>query len=117
MPTYTLPWPPSANTHWVRRKNGGIRISDKARAFRENVYAVVLEAGRKRIDGRVAVSMVAHPPPNVECDIDNFQKETLDALTACQCWIDDSQIDDLRIVRGEVVKGGKMVVEIKEIGT
>ncbi|SFY16614.1 RusA family crossover junction endodeoxyribonuclease, partial [Azotobacter vinelandii] len=38
-----------------------------------------------------------------------------DSLTHAGLWGDDSQIDDLRIVRGPVVKGGKITVKVGEI--
>ena len=116
MTTYTLPWPPSVNRVWMRSRKGGVYLSKRAAKFRTDVYADVLEQGRKHHKGKVSVCMSVQPPnDHRKHDLDNLAKATLDALTAAGVWSDDSQIDDLRIVRGECVKGGKMVVEIREI--
>ena len=114
MTTYTLPWPPSVNGYWRSFRNRQI-ISKRGREFRENAIAAVLEQGRTRTLGRLSVLFRAYPPDRRIRDLDNFIKATADALSHAGVWSDDSQIDDLRIVRGECVKGGKMVVEIKEI--
>ena len=114
MPTYTLPWPPSVNGYW-RSFRGRPIISKRGREFRNDAIAAVLEQGKQRLAGRLSVVFVAHPPDRRTRDLDNHLKAPQDALTAAGVWSDDSQIDDLRIVRGECVKGGKMVVEIREI--
>jgi crossover junction endodeoxyribonuclease RusA len=41
----------------------------------------------------------------------------LDSVGKGGAYLDDSQIDDLRVVRGEVVDGGSARIEIREIGT
>ena len=47
--------------------------------------------------------------------MDNTIKVPCDALTHAKVWKDDSQIDDLRIVRRGVVPDGKMVISITEL--
>jgi crossover junction endodeoxyribonuclease RusA len=45
-------------------------------------------------------------------DIDNRVKAALDALTHAGVYDDDSQIDELLVCRGEIVKGGRLGVMV-----
>ena len=38
-----------------------------------------------------------------------------DALTYCKVYKDDSQIDEMIVKRGDVIKGGQVSVELYEI--
>lgn len=97
----TLPYPPTVNTYW-RRYQGRTLISRKGRAYRREVEALL--AGRDRLAGRLAVSIEAHAPDRRRRDLDNICKSLLDALQHGGLIEDDGDIDDLRIVRGEVDK-------------
>ena len=55
------------------------------------------------------------PPDRRKRDLDNVLKALLDALQHAGCYDDDSQLDDIRIVRCEVRKGGSCVVVITPI--
>ena len=44
-------------------------------------------------------------------------KAMLESVGKGGAYLDDSQIDDLRVVRGGVVEGGSARIEIREIGT
>ncbi|MGP78515.1 hypothetical protein B5F26_27880, partial [Escherichia coli] len=48
-------------------------------------------------------------------DLDNILKAPLDALTHAGLLIDDEQFDEINIVRGKVVPGGRLGVKIYEI--
>ena len=64
---------------------------------------------------RVAVVIEFHAPTRATRDLDNYLKGLFDGLTRSNFWQDDSLVDDLRMVRREVVKGGKLVVTVTEI--
>lgn len=89
-------------------------ISKKGRMYRASVIATLTSRGfyGLRLDERLSVLLVLHPPTRARRDLDNFAKGLLDACTHAGVWLDDEQIDDLRIRRGDVVKGGavRMVV-------
>jgi len=108
-----LPYPPSVNHYW-RSYNGRHCISQEGIAYRKRVSWMVLEQLRKypKYDSRLAVNILAFPPDKRIRDIDNLLKSPLDALGKAGVYRDDSQIDDLRIRRREVVKDGKIEVEI-----
>lgn len=63
----------------------------------------------------LAVVCEVFPPDNRRRDLDNTWKPLADALTHAGVWQDDSQIIDLRLVRGEVRQGGQVVVSISEV--
>ncbi|WP_256824678.1 RusA family crossover junction endodeoxyribonuclease, partial [Pseudomonas aeruginosa] len=48
-------------------------------------------------------------------DLDNLLKGLLDSLTKAGAWDDDGLVDDLRIVRGEVIAGGEVLVTIEAL--
>jgi crossover junction endodeoxyribonuclease RusA len=110
----TLPYPPSLNTIWRRVGNKTLLSSD-GRAYRQAVAAAVLQqAKRRQIAERLAVHIEAHPPDRRRRDLDNLPKSVLDGLTQAGLWLDDSQIDDLRVTRCGVFAGGalRVVVEV-----
>ena len=112
--TICLPWPPSVNHYW-RHGRGGTYMSTAAKAFRKNVQRDVFAAGCPKVQGRLAVTILAYQPSSTKCDLDNLCKGILDGLTHAGVWHDDEQIDDLRIVRCGVLPPGKIIVRITEI--
>lgn len=111
----TLPWPPTVNSYYRNGNRPGFRyLTNEAKAFRTHVSLIVgLERARKVLTARLRVVVVANPPDRRERDLDNLHKGLLDALQHAGVYERDSQIDDLRIVRGPVVKGGQVVVSIE----
>ncbi|MGA7507147.1 MAG: RusA family crossover junction endodeoxyribonuclease [Erwinia billingiae] len=55
------------------------------------------------------------PPTRARRDLDNLFKAPLDSLTSAGFIADDGLFDDVRMVRGEVVKGGRLDVLITEM--
>jgi crossover junction endodeoxyribonuclease RusA len=119
----TLPWPPSANTYWRHPTRGRLAgrhlISEKGRDYRAAVIRQVREQLGK-IDPRtdlVAVTVEAFVPDRRKRDLGNLEKALMDSLTHAGVWVDDSQIDDLRIKRarndkGELIIAGMVKVTI-----
>ena len=105
---YELPWPPCVNNFKFRRF--------VPKEFRESVRAEVwTRSYGEPLSGRLACVIEAHPPTRRRRDLDNISKAPLDALVEAGAFVDDSQIDDLRIVRRDVRKPGKLVVTISEL--
>jgi len=118
--TIKLPFPPSTNQYYRSIRMGqGVRtlISAKGRDYRDAVVGecCVVHLTNIHLGGRLAVKVTLYPPDRRKRDLDNFNKGLLDALTHAGIWGDDSQIDDLRVVRGAVVKGGYVLVEVREL--
>jgi len=118
-----LPMPPSVNHYWakcVKRSKGKpyvhVYLSAKAFKFRGEVIAHVasLESIRTHT-GRIKAVVTLHGATKRSYDVDNFNKALFDALTYSRVYKDDSQIDELIVKRGEVIKGGLLQVELFEV--
>ncbi len=113
-----LPWPPSTNRIWrnvVVRGKPQTLLSKEGREFRSlaGKHCLVSGLSGKRLSGRIEVTLIANPPDKRPRDLDNVLKATLDALTHAGVWLDDSQVDRIEIMRGEVTKGGSLKLSIK----
>jgi Holliday junction resolvase RusA-like endonuclease len=106
-----LPWPISINAYWKSRV---IKIKGAAMAstyvtaagvkFQKNVLAAVIEqlGQHSPLHGRLCVTMRFYSPNARKYDISNFVKTTEDALTKARVWVDDEQIDEGHIYRGQI---------------
>lgn len=112
--TLVLPWPPSVNRYYRRVGNRTI-ISRDGRAYRANALASITEQHTPRLGkARVRIHAIACPPDNRERDLDNLWKAVGDALEFARVIDNDSQIDDLRITRGDPEKPGRLHLDIRE---
>lgn len=110
-----LPWPPG-NNHLFSVFRGRKIKSKKGREYNALVNQYILEANQQyQLAGRLKVKILAYPPTRVRRDLDNLFKAPLDSLTQAGVIADDSLIDDVRMVRCEVVKGGKLEIIITEL--
>lgn len=110
----TLPWAPSVNHYW-RHVGSKVLISRDGRIYRNTVaHACMLQRVANGLTGRLSVRITACPPDRRRRDLDNMLKSCLDAVTHAGVWLDDSQIDSLTIVRGEVVTLGVLMLEVSE---
>ena len=85
-----LPFPPSVNSMWRTPRSGPLAgrtmLSEDGRRYRRAVADAVLEA---------------RMPDRRKRDLDNLPKAVLDGLTHAGVWLDDGQIDDLRVWRSD----------------
>lgn len=122
---FEIPWPPTVNSYKklgavTRTKSGKLyqpRINSEAtKRFYSEVWCslrVMMKCqGLKPFgDARLRVELRLHAPSNRKIDLDNRAKVTLDALQRAGLYDDDSQIDYLLIVRGEIMPPiGKVTV-------
>lgn len=106
-----LPFPPSVNSYWRMFQNRMI-ISKAGRDYRKAVQdAVLLQRANKHIGGSVYVVIEAFRPDNRVRDLDNLLKASLDGLAHSGVFLDDSQIQDLRIFWAKE-KGGKLMISV-----
>lgn len=115
----TLPWPPSTNKAH-RRSGEHIHLAKASTTYRLAVRSLVVAAKLPGLPahGYLEVCVTLCPPDNRRRDEDNFAGKALfDALTKAGVWGDDSQIRRKVTEWGEVVKGGRVVVEIRPMAT
>lgn len=109
-----LPWPPSGNHQHGRSKTGKTYLTERAKSYRSDVGWLA-----KKIDTfgtrKIGIDIEVYPPDSRARDLDNLCKSVNDALMHAGVFKDDSQIDDLRIRRIQVRKGGVLLVRIFEI--
>jgi crossover junction endodeoxyribonuclease RusA len=110
-----LPYPPSVNHYWGI--NGKQRfIGKKGKDFRARVMDAVNEAGYQPLEGRLCVHVALFPPDRRKRDIDNVLKPLLDACEHAGCFSEsDNQIDELHIIRQEVIPEGACTIVILTI--
>lgn len=107
-----LPWPPTVNTYFTVARGRKI-LSSKGRKYKKDIVARF--SSKSPLTGRLKVELLAYPPDKRKRDLDNLVKAVLDALDESNIFEDDSQIDDLRIIRKEKVKDGCLLACIEEI--
>lgn len=130
-----LPYPPSVNHYWqskaIRSKKTHrwtviTYLSKRAKDFRAEVEARVYEQLGKppKLKGRLAIIVHQHYGPSegsthhngIAQDIDNCLKGLFDAMEHGQVYANDSQIDELLVVKKRRAAVGHVEVFIKTIG-
>lgn len=105
-----LPWPPTVN-HYYSVANSRKILSARGRKYKEDcLWVVAGQKPSKARGSRVSVTIHAHPPDKRKRDLDNLLKPVLDVLTESGVIEDDSQIDELTIIRFPVFKTGKVEI-------
>jgi crossover junction endodeoxyribonuclease RusA len=108
-----LPLPNSMNSHW-RHAKGRTYISAQGIAFRTAVGAIASRYGAVAPKGRLSIGLEIFPRDRRVMDIDNRIKSLFDALQHAKVFEDDSLIDEIKVVRRNIVKGGMCRVFISE---
>lgn len=115
MLTLLLPWPPSNNTYY-RHVGHRTLLSAAGRTYRRLVgEACLLQHPRGQVwpfAGRLVVEIVCRPPDRRARDLDNLFKAVGDSLQHAGVYHNDSQIDELRLVRSRPTTGGTLAVTI-----
>jgi crossover junction endodeoxyribonuclease RusA len=107
--TLKLPYPPTTNHAYTVARGRKIKTA-VARQYAAHVHYAVADERRVDPDGwyptttdRLRVVVHVHPPDNRKRDLANTEKLALDAVCSA-LGVDDSQIDQLTLVRGVTLK-------------
>jgi len=110
-----LPLPPSVNSYRTIFR-GRMGISKAGREFKAQVSDYVVEYRVPKLGkARLEMKVIIYPRDRRKQDIDNRIKALWDALGDAGVFDDDEQIDILIIERGEIKKGGGVLVFIDKI--
>lgn len=115
-----LPWPPSINNYYEpRMRRGrflGFQLNTRARAYRANALAALMEQKAARLppDEPVALHILFHVPDRRARDIDNPLKGILDALEFAKVLPNDRQVRRLQVAFSDEppAKPGSVEVEV-----
>jgi crossover junction endodeoxyribonuclease RusA len=108
-----LPYPPTVNNYYAVVRGRKI-LSAKGRQYKVDAAVELLrQSAPRNLTGRLEVLIDLYPPDRRKRDIDGPVKACLDALQDYGLFVDDSQIDDLRIRRRE--RGGFVRVMVSEL--
>lgn len=117
--TLRLPYPPTINNYYgYDRRTGKKFIKKEGKEYRLKVIEILRQALPHRTPNleKLSVWIVANVPDRRVRDLDNLNKALLDAISHAKVvWKDDYNIDDLRIVRGPVTKGGSVIVYVRKL--
>jgi len=108
----TLPYPPSLNRMY-RTFRGRVLISAEGRDYKKMVADLCMVSRVKPITGPITISVDAYRPQK-RGDLDNLFKGLLDSLNG-NCFLDDSQIVEIRARRFDDKTNPRVEVEIKEV--
>jgi crossover junction endodeoxyribonuclease RusA len=109
---FDLPYPPVNNSYY-RNFRGRMVISAKGRAYAAEVARLIGKV--EPISERIDLTIEAFPPDLRRRDLDGIPKALQDALTKCGFWLDDEQIDVLKIVRMPKIRNGKVRLTVQLI--
>lgn len=113
MVVLNLPYPPSVNHMYINAR--GRRFpNEKAKAYKTAISEYVAEYRVPKFeDAKIALIVWAYPPDRRKRDISNLLKIIEDSLQDAGVFNDDFNIDFIEIERGEIKKGGGLVVMIE----
>ena len=107
-----LPLPPSVNSYRTIFR-GRMGITKAGWQFKEQVADYVADYRVPKLgSARLEMKVIIYPRDRRKQDIDNRIKALWDALADAGVFNDDEQIDVLHIERGEIKKGGGVLVYI-----
>ena len=106
------------NSIWRAVPGRGMILSRAGRKYREDALWVIHSHidNAEMFTGRLEVLIEVFVPDRRKRDLSNIPKAVEDAITKSEkIWLDDEQIDDLRIVRREIRKPAEVIVHIREL--
>jgi crossover junction endodeoxyribonuclease RusA len=114
-----VPFPPSMNSYWrniVIKGRPRTLLSEKGRQYRIQIMSQIHLEHPPALSGRLHLTIELYPPDRRKRDLDNHCKAIQDGLAHAGVFEDDSQIDQLTVIRREVEgKPGHAMLTITEV--
>jgi crossover junction endodeoxyribonuclease RusA len=110
-----LPFPPSTNNYYVKTRNG-VFISAKGKKYRAQAAESLSEqlGVFQPIEEPILIECIWYPPCARKRDQDNFVgKAFFDAMTHGGLWLDDSQIVQSFVYKGEIDKSKSGMIYLR----
>lgn len=110
---FTLPWPPSINNYYGRRKDGGVFLKPKTKKYLEYTpWLIKSKCKNIKFDGKVKVNYIFATPDKGKHDIGNLYKAIDDSIEKAGLIKNDNDI-----VRGDTQKyePGTVTITVEEI--
>lgn len=110
---FKLPYPVSANNlHQPGRGGRGVILTPEARAFFSDVKLLLACSNRETMSGRIRAEITTHEADCRRRDINNCTKALFDALEMSHVYLNDAQIDETMIIRGDLSEESAPWVEV-----
>jgi len=110
-----LPYPPSVN-HMYINAHGRRFPNKKALDYKSQVADYVVEYKVPKLgDAKLSLTIWVYPPDKRKRDISNIIKIVEDSLQDAGVYDNDFNIDILIVQRGEIKKGGGILVMLDKI--
>ena len=90
-------------------------MTEKGKQFKKEVAHIVNQQQIKFGKSLVAMTITIHFRDRRIQDLSNRIKALEDALVQAGLMDDDSQIKEIHVYEGQIIKGGKMIVEISSL--
>lgn len=107
----TLPLPPTINSYWGFSGHRRF-LTLEAREFKAQVAHIVSQQPIRFGASKLSLTVTINFRDKRIADISNRIKALEDALVQAGLFNDDSQVHELHIFKGEIIKGGKSLVKI-----
>lgn len=110
---FTLPWPPSINNYYGRRKDGGKYLKATARNYLESMpWEIKRQCGQVKLKGKVKVNYVFATPSQGKHDISNLYKALDDVMERSGIIENDN---DIYRGNSEKYDRGTVTITVEEI--
>lgn len=109
----TLPYPPSVNHYLGHTRSGMMYRTAEAKAYKQTVEYILYEMNVKPLECELSVTIYAYRPRKAG-DIDGILKVSLDAMNKL-AYLDDKQIVELHVFRGDDKHNPRLEVTIMEV--
>lgn len=110
---FELPFPTKLSVNNLYRyTNSYVYKTKTAKDYQTLVYLKLLKEKKFTVE-KLIFTMEVYPPDKRKRDLDNLLKNVLDSLMYARMFHDDCQIEEIHVIKKEVVKDGLLKISLK----